>query len=149
MKKFARLLAGLTLLLVPMLVAVPAQAALFDDAKDQACAGLQLDENGSCTEESGGSGISRVLKTVIGILSLVVGVISVIMIIIGGIKYATSQGDSAGVSSAKNTIIYAVVGLVIAAISQFIVRFVMVRLDEPEPTPTSQTVCPVGQTCRR
>lgn len=139
MKKFVRLLATLSLLLAPVCVAMPAQAAIFDDAKDQACAGLQLEQDGTCTQESGGSGITGVLKTVIGILSLIVGVISVIMIIIGGIKYATSQGDSAATSSAKNTVIYAVVGLVIAAISQFIVRFVLVRLDESKSTPTSQS----------
>jgi len=128
MKKLARLFVSLSLLLAPMLVAVPAYAAIFDDAKDQACAGLQLDENGQCTEEAGGQGISAVLKTVLGILSLIVGIISVIMIIIGGIRYATSQGDSAATSAAKNTVIYAIVGLVIAAISQVIVRFVLGRL---------------------
>ena len=46
------------------------------------------------------------------------------MIIISGFKYVTAGGDSAKVGSAKNTLIYALVGLVIAALAQFIVHFV-------------------------
>ncbi len=52
------------------------------------------------------------------------GIVCVIMIIIGGVRYTTSAADSAGVKSAKNTILYGIVGLVIilmaAAITQFI-----------------------------
>lgn len=56
------------------------------------------------------------------------GIIAVLIIIIGGIRYATSNGDSAQVKSAKNTILYAVVGLVViimaAAITQFVIQSV-------------------------
>lgn len=52
------------------------------------------------------------------------GIVCVIMIIVGGVRYTTSAGDSAGVQSAKNTIMYGIVGLVIilmaAAITQFV-----------------------------
>jgi TRAP-type C4-dicarboxylate transport system permease small subunit len=65
------------------------------------------------------------LKRIINIFSVIVGVIAVIMIIIGGLKYITSGGESSNVSGAKNTIIYAIVGLVIVALAQFIVRFVL------------------------
>jgi hypothetical protein len=47
------------------------------------------------------------------------------MILIGGFRYITSGGDSGNVSGAKNTILYAIVGLVIVALAQFIVRFVL------------------------
>ena len=53
------------------------------------------------------------------------GAISVIMIIIGGFRYVVSGGDSASVKSAKDTILYAVVGLIIAVSCQFIVSFVL------------------------
>ena len=69
--------------------------------------------------------VNTIITTVINIFSLVVGVISVIMIIIGGLKYITSGGDSGNVTSAKNTILYAVIGLVIVALAQIIVRFVL------------------------
>lgn len=69
-----------------------------------------------------------IIATVINIFSLVVGVISVIMIIIGGLKYITSGGDSGNVTGAKNTILYAVIGLVIVALAQIIVRFVLTQV---------------------
>jgi hypothetical protein len=56
---------------------------------------------------------------------VIVGVAAVIMIIIGGFRYITSSGDSASVNSAKNTILYAIIGLVIVALAQVIVRFVL------------------------
>ncbi len=74
-----------------------------------------------------------IIATVINIFSLVVGVISVIMIIIGGLKYITSGGDSGNVTGAKNTILYAVIGLVVVALAQIIVRFVLTQVDGGEP----------------
>jgi hypothetical protein len=50
------------------------------------------------------------------------------MIIVGGLKYITSGGDSGNVSGAKNTILYAIVGLVVVALAQIIVRFVLTRV---------------------
>jgi hypothetical protein len=47
------------------------------------------------------------------------------MIIIGGLKYITSSGDSNNITSAKNTILYAIIGLVVVALAQFIVKFVL------------------------
>ena len=68
---------------------------------DQACSG------GTCNDDEGT--IGDTVTAIIDILSVVVGAVSVIMVIIGGLKYTSSQGDSSGVSSAKNTIIYAVI----------------------------------------
>ena len=84
--------------------------------------------NASCTDTSGGPSIQGVVPKIINILSIIVGVISVIMIIIGGLRYVTSGGDSNNVSSAKNTIIYALVGLVIVALAQVIVKFVITKV---------------------
>jgi hypothetical protein len=52
------------------------------------------------------------------------------MIVWGGLRYITSGGDSNKLSSAKNTIIYALIGLIIVALSQFIVRFVLAKATE-------------------
>lgn len=71
------------------------------------------------------SGVGSIAKTVVNLFSVVVGVISVIMIIYAGFRYVTSGGDSNNVSGAKNTLIYAIVGLVIVAISQLIVHYVL------------------------
>ncbi|MDZ7744457.1 MAG: pilin [Candidatus Saccharibacteria bacterium] len=69
--------------------------------------------------------VSDLIQLVINIFSLVVGVVSVIMIIIGGLKYIISGGDAGNVTGAKNTILYAIVGLVVVALAQIIVRFVL------------------------
>lgn len=69
--------------------------------------------------------INDTIKLVINLLSFIVGVVAVIMIIIAGLKYITSGGDSNNVASAKNTILYAIIGLVIVALAQVIVRFVL------------------------
>lgn len=69
-----------------------------------------------------------ILKNVINVLLYVAGTIAVIMIIIGAIRYITSDGDSNRASQARNTIIYAVVGLVVAIMSFGIVNFVIGRL---------------------
>lgn len=71
--------------------------------------------------------INNAIATVINILSFIGGVIAVIMIIIGGLKFITSGGDSNAISSAKKTVLYAVIGLVIIALAQSIVRFVIAR----------------------
>ena len=74
--------------------------------------------------------VNQIITTVINIFSLVVGVISVIMIIIGGLKYITSGGDSGNVTGAKNTILYAIIGLVVVALAQIIVRFVLTQVTD-------------------
>jgi len=55
----------------------------------------------------------------------VIGFVSIIMIMIGGFRYITSAGDSNSTSAAKNTILYAVIGLVVVAMAQVIARFVI------------------------
>lgn len=111
-------------------VAIPAAVFAADDLVTPGlCGGIEVSNNqtGNCATSATGAGdrVSDLLKRVINIFSWIVGVIAVIMIIVGGLKYITSGGDSSNVSSAKNTILYALVGLVIVALAQFIVRFVL------------------------
>ena len=65
------------------------------------------------------------MKNVINTFLVVLGMVAVIMIIIGGIRYTTSNGESAQIQAAKNTILYAVIGLVIAMLAFAIVNFVL------------------------
>ena len=71
-----------------------------------------------------------VFETVSKVLLFVIGAISVIMLIIGGIRYTVSQGDSSQVTSAKNTILYSIVGLVVAILAYAAVDFVIGSLLE-------------------
>lgn len=68
------------------------------------------------------------LGTVINVIIGVVGFVAVVMIIIGGIGFVTSQGDAARVTKARNTILYGVVGLVVAILAYAIVNFVLKSL---------------------
>jgi hypothetical protein len=85
--------------------------------------------NGDCTGDqsntTSSADLNDTIASVVNIISIVVGVVAVIMIIWGGLKYITSGGESGKITSAKNTIIYALIGLVIVALAQFIVRFVL------------------------
>lgn len=78
-----------------------------------------------------GDNAQTMIQTVINILLYVLGIIAVIMIIVGGIKYTTSNGDSSALTSAKNTILYSIVGLVVAILSYAIVNFVVGRFIKP------------------
>ncbi|HSW85243.1 MAG TPA: pilin [Candidatus Saccharimonadales bacterium] len=71
------------------------------------------------------SSIGKIAQNIVKIFSIIVGAVSVIMIIYGGFRYITSGGDSGRVGSAKNTLIYAIIGLIIVALAQLIVHFVL------------------------
>ena len=73
-------------------------------------------------------GAGSIFTTIVNILLFVIGAISVIMLIWGGIRYTTSAGNSASVTSAKNTIMYAIIGLVIAFLAFAVVNWVLVSL---------------------
>jgi hypothetical protein len=72
--------------------------------------------------------LTVLIKRVVNILLFVVGAAAVILIIIGGIRYVTSAGDQNQITGAKNTILYAVVGLVVAAAAYAIVNFVVTKI---------------------
>ncbi len=105
--------------------------AQFDAAKNAACEGVAVtDSNTNCNSGDSSGSLNGILTTALGLLSIVAGVITVIVIIVGGVKFITSQGDASNVSSAKNTVLYALVGLMIVALSQIMVRFVLNKADD-------------------
>ncbi len=66
-----------------------------------------------------------IAKDVVNIMFFIIGVMAVIMIIWGGIRYVLSAGNSAAITSAKNTIFYSIIGLIIAILAYAIVNFVI------------------------
>ena len=100
--------------------------------KDSLCTGVNSTGAGSTTGTSCGNAgtsgtadLTGIATKVVNIFSIIVGIVAVIMIIYGGFKYITSGGDSGNVSGAKNTLIYAIIGLIIVALAQIIVHFVI------------------------
>lgn len=72
-----------------------------------------------------GGAITNIINTML----FLIGIISVIMLIIGGLRYVISGGDQTAVQNAKNTILYAIVGLIISLLALAIVQFVTGRLE--------------------
>ena len=68
------------------------------------------------------------VQVIINVILSVLGIVTVIMIILGGVQYTTSAGDPAKVTKAKNTIMYGVIGLVIALLAFAIVNFVLANV---------------------
>lgn len=136
-KNIAALVAGLALVAVPLAVAVPATVSAqappqSGSISEQLKCGsnLSVDASNGCDVQEGTQGVNKLITDIINIFSIVVGIISVIMIIYGGFRYVISGGESGNVSSAKSTIIYAIIGLVVVALAQFVVQFVLDKVTD-------------------
>lgn len=100
-------------------------------------------QTGNCDD----SGVTRAIKAAVQILSIVAGAAAIVAIIWSGFKYITSGGDSGKIANAKSTLIYALVGLAIAAIAQIIVNFVINTSSNAVSCPTGQHLAADGVTC--
>ena len=92
-------------------------AALADS---QQCAGVKA-VGGTCDEKQ----LPSKINDIVNILFIVVGSLAVIILIIGGIRYITSTGDSARIQKAKDTILYAIIGIIVVILARAIVGFVV------------------------
>lgn len=106
------------------LVAAPVAYAIGDESRNAACEGIGL-TGADCDGGGADKSLNGLFSTIVNILSVVVGVAAVIMIIVGGFKYVTSGGDANKATSARNTIIYAIIGLIIVALARIIINFVV------------------------
>lgn len=114
----------------------PQQSSGVQEIADNICKGVISAETGTFSEnttigscqETTDSSFGFIAKRIINLFSIVVGVVSVIMIIVGGFRYIISGGDSSSVQGAKNTILYAIVGLVIVVFAQVIIRFILTNV---------------------
>lgn len=78
---------------------------------------------------SGETQVNGIIKTIVEVLLTAVGAISIIMIVIGGIMFALSSGDAQKAAKARNTVLYAVVGLAVSLFASAIVNFVFNRFN--------------------
>lgn len=112
---------------VSALMPIPALALQTGPAQE--CSNdLTLNNGANCAASSSNAtnlfNSGGVFQTVSNVLIFIVGAVAVIMLIIGGLRYVISQGDKGNVESAKNTILYAVIGIVVAVMAYAIVNFV-------------------------
>lgn len=109
-------------------VVLPLAPSAYADCSEGAAGGASAGVNcayseGVPTELFGAEG--SVFTTIVNVLLFIIGAISVIMLIIGGVRYTLSGGDSGNVTAAKNTILYAIIGLVVAFLAYAIVNWVL------------------------
>lgn len=121
----------LVLFLIPMAILSPVASAAKDPfgAVCNQLTDKQKAETPACTKNSGDpiAGNDGILSRVVSLTSWLVGILSVIMIVYGSIKYILSSGDSSKVSAAKETILYAAIGIVVAILARAIISFVLNR----------------------
>ncbi|MGD8373769.1 MAG: pilin [Candidatus Woesebacteria bacterium] len=134
--------ASKSLLLVPAVVfalafsATPVSAV---DCSDATAGGISAGAECAAPSDAAQNlfGEDSIFQIITNILLFLIGAVSVIMLIIGGIRYVTSNGDQAAVTGAKNTILYAIIGVVVAFLAFAAVRFVTDQLQKSTYEPTS------------
>ncbi len=114
-------LAAVTTLAASALI-VPSVGATPADKYISAESGAQQAATGDSRD------LMSILNLIINVALGVIGFVAVVMIIMGGVQYTTSSGDAAKVTKAKNTIMYGVVGLVIALLAFAIVNFILTNV---------------------
>lgn len=135
MKNFSMMVA---LLLVIGVVAVLSNDTAFAQPLDQIQTGVDaIGGSDSASAES-------TIKTIVNTLLYLIGAVAVIMLVYGGFKYMTSGGDSAAVASAKNTVLYAVVGLVVAILAFSISNFVVGTFTDSDGESAAPPACVEG-----
>lgn len=126
MKRIILTTLSLLTLAVAGVAATPQVSPVYAaNAKAAVCGGISQAEgqNGNCPDQS--KKINDAIAAVVNVFSMIVGIVAVIVVIVAGFRYVTSGGDSSKINSAKTELIYAIVGLVIVGMAQFIVKFVL------------------------
>lgn len=106
-------------------LAPTANAAECGSATGGINAGVNCANPGDSVPQNLFNGPDSVFTTIVNVLLFLIGAISVIMLIYGGIRYTVSGGNSANVTAAKNTILYAIIGLIVAFLAYAIVNWVL------------------------
>jgi uncharacterized membrane protein len=120
MRRYLKIFLPIIVCILTMVVLTTSVSALTlqEGAKAAQCDGCPSDLFGD----------RGVFKQVTNTVLYIVGIIAVVMLIVGGIKYLLSGGDSKKVTDAKNTVLYAIIGLVVCFLSFAIVNFVISAL---------------------
>jgi len=122
-----------SILVITSLMSIGLSAQVYAvDSKSAVCEGAGIvDPTASCAPGGSSNVASSLIKNGLNLFSAIIGIIAVVMMMLGGVKYIMSQGDAGQVATAKNTILYAAIGLVIVALAQIIVKFVLNRFITP------------------
>lgn len=121
-------------MLVFMLFVAAMPAAAQDDPLNRACATnpgatvCQDNQQSQSFNSNSFFGANGILTRVARLIAIATGIVSLVMIIYGGLRYTTASGDTGKLATARDTILYALAGLIIAAMAQAIVVYVLNRI---------------------
>ena len=128
-------------LVVSLFITLPASVSALDCASPQTA--QEAEQCGAChasgvSDANCGNAptqstdtINNTIRNIINITTVIAGIIAVIMLIVGGVRYVTSSGNDQAVASAKKTILYAIIGLIIVAIAQVVAKFTLHQVTKP------------------
>ncbi len=115
-------------LLVPSVLVAQSVGAV--NPLDQTCAQSNTISGSQICKDTGSKlfGANSFWTKLINTMIFIVGTVAVLMIVVGGMRYVLSGGDASSTKSAKDTILYSIIGVIIAIMSYAIVNFVVVKL---------------------
>ncbi len=111
---------GLLVLFLSVGLALPATVNAIDGGAKK-----KFEKTVNSTGGSEATALPALIKNTINILLYVAGVIAVVIIVVGSLRFVTSEGDAQAANKAKNSVVYALVGLVLAVLAYAIVNFVL------------------------
>lgn len=134
MKSFMKKIAGLAVIVPALVLSVALVAPSPTYAQNCTDATGGISTGADCAKPTGAAsqlfGDGSIFNTITNVMLFLIGAVSVIMLILGGIRYVVSGGDQAAVTGAKNTIMYAIIGIVVAFLAFAAVRFVTDQLQK-------------------
>jgi hypothetical protein len=114
------------------LMAAPLSAKAFDPVDGAGCNQPQTKTSAACSAKGQTadpiSGPNGILIHATHIVAYIAGAAAIVLLIIGGIRYITSGGDPSNVKSAKDTVVYALIGLAVIVLADALVTFIVGRL---------------------
>ena len=132
MSKIKEIVKGTGLALMSAALPVMTAVAAGEDGEEAGAAGGSAVGNASKglndVNPGANTDLMGQIQLILNAVYVVVGIVAVIMIILGGISYATSQGDAAKVKKGKDTILYGIIGLVVVLLAFAITSFVLAQL---------------------
>ena len=130
--KLSLIIPALAAMLALPLFAGNIALAVDENSINSACEGIGA-VGEDCNTGKADDDINDLIAAAVNILSWLVGIAAVFMIIIAGFKYISANGDANSISSAKTTLVYALIGLAVAAVAQLLVQFVLNQTTTDDP----------------
>lgn len=118
------LLAVAFVLGIGMLLPFSGVSAQAIDAFDQ-CTDVEIESSICESSGEGGDDLPSMAQIIVNTLLVLLGMVAVVMIVVGGFRYTLSRGEASEIKTAKDIILYAIIGLIVAIMAYAIVNFVL------------------------